>query len=193
MLSFVVQNFYRKQFLLGKTKRYLKLINLSTLNITSLFIKINFIIINSNLNLFTYNKQIINLYQTYFVKNTWKTIKKYFSKQQGRNSNNLLTSIIYWYFRLMLFRINGLFTKKYLPWSNLDSTSTIYLKPVIVAHLSFQKDTYNKFIIYILNILPIWYLSTTLSYNLYYNFIFINDLFYFYPFLRKKYFKTYRY
>jgi len=188
MLSFVVQNWNSNPFLY-KTQKYNQLVLAMNTRLIWVFIKTN---IYNNFNTkYNFNKCsiLIFLFNKFFIKEFFKFFKKLYTTNFGLMTINITKSLIYKTLNDLNLFLKSPVKVKQFNTQNFSTFSIKYLQPVTLISFSFQKETYNSLMIYVLFLLTHVYIGSQNSFKLNYSFILHFSNLNLYPFLNNFYFK----
>jgi hypothetical protein len=189
MLSFVVQNFNSYTPFLIKTQRYNKIIISQTTGLLYMFIKQNLFVNTDIVKYLNYNSYMLFFHTKFFQKPLWKIVKSINTKKFGIQTSNLTRSAIFH----TCNDLDNFISLKQTPLSytptTLNATHRLYKKAIPILNFSFNKQTFNKLIIYILNLITIQFYSTNSNFNLLYSIILFPQNFFIFTFVNVFYFR----
>lgn len=186
MISFVVQNFHAQPFLI-KTQKYNALVVKYNTDLLYTFIKALIELSCSKVNIARNYTPTYYMFRNNFVKPFWLLFKKITSRKAGLMSINLTKS----YYHHTITSLYSSIRKGHLNnFTTLcDNSFIAYAQPQVVLPFSFQKQTYNTLMFYILFQLVTNYATPQKNFKLYHAYVMRPQNFVTYSFLNLFYFR----
>jgi hypothetical protein len=186
MISFVVQNFQAQPFLI-KTQKYNALVVKYNTDLLYTFIKVIVELSCSKISLARTYTPTYYMFRSNFIKPFWLLFKKLTSRKAGIMSLNLTKS----YYHHTIANLYNSVKKGQISHPLIkERTSVIpYTQPQVVLPFSFQKQTYNTLMFYILFQLVTNYATPQKNFKLYHAYILRPQNFVTYSFLNLFYFR----
>lgn len=186
MISFVVQNFYTQPFLI-KTQKYNALIVKYSTDLLYTLIKVVVELSCSRLNWAHTYTPTDYMFQSNFIKPFWLLFKSLISRKAGIMSINLTKS----YYHHTVTSLRDSVKRGYISSHNTDVSNSlsVYMQPHVVLPFSFQTQTYNTLMFYILFQLVTNYAAPQNDFKLYHAYVMRPQNFVTYSFLNLFYFR----
>lgn len=142
-------------------------------------------------NNFRLNPTNYKVYNQFFIINFWFFFKRLYTKSFGLMTLNTTKSSLYIIYKNLVTSFRVLVENSPVHVKvDINSLHNVkYLQPLTIVGFSFQKQTYNTLMFYVLFNLVTIYNASRNFFKLQYSFIFLQPNFHLYPFLNLFYFK----
>ena len=186
MISFVVQNFHSQPFLI-KTQKYNALVVQCNTDLLYTLIKVIVELSCSKVNIARNYTPTYYMFRSNFVQPFWLLFKKLISRKAGLMSINLTKS----YYHHTISNLYSSIREGHLGNFTAHHKNHLiaYAQPQVVLPFSFQKQTYNTLMFYILFQLVTNYATPQKNFKLYHAYVMRPQNFVAYGFLNLFYFR----